>query len=212
MTSRAKRAWYFISDMLAAEKAPYLVAAFIAAAAWTIVRTTDRLGALPLTEYQLRSDSESGRLQTTDIRLRNITTSGKFPCFGIAIASAGEPTISFDPTASHSVVIRGGVLSRVSKTAIEKEIATFTITDFAPGADVEIKLPTIGSGRPRLVVAACGGANRTEQPALPLLIERSAQSFLVEHELGVLWAGLAIWLALILVMFLAQQRHRRGIQ
>jgi hypothetical protein len=97
----------------------------------------------------------------------------------------------------------------VSKGAIESDVATFSVADFAPGSDIEILLYTSGAGVPKMLVSACGSATKSDPGVLPLLIERSAESYLVEHELTVLWVGLGAWLILILLMFFARRSNLR---
>ena len=204
----AKGAGRFLFDLFAAEKAPYLVALFIAAVGWTIVRTTDRMSATPLVEYLVQTQVTAGNSSHTTVRVRNITTSVRFSCFELTVASVRNSSLRFDPSQPHGLVIRGGVLSKVSKSATEPELARFIVQDFNPGADLEIGLKTAGNDSPRLLASPC--LPTSKENVEPVLIERSPTSRLVEHELFFLWLGLLTWLVLILLMFAAQRSSIGG--
>lgn len=192
----------FLVGLFAAEKAPYMVAAFMAAAAWTVVRTTDRLAGLPLVEYQVQSEDHA-QGQRSVVRLRNLAQS-TFPCFQLTVAAVSSSPLRFEISKPHAVTILGGVRSGVSRIALEPELVVFSITDFAPSADIEVAIFSQGSGEPKLLASVCAGASQAT-PRLPQLAKRSIESLLVEHELVVLWGGLLVWLLLVVGMLGAQK-------
>lgn len=201
----------FLVDIFGAEKAPYMLTIFIAAAGWTIVRTTDRLTGLPLAEYRVSEEGATDPHRMA-IRLRNITSAVKFGCFNLTVASATNSSLRFDVTKPHSILIRGGVLAKVAKQSLDADVALFKVQDFAPGADVELSWIVVGVDEPRLLISSCSADRKGDSTnakdsragdSEPILIRRSIKSMLVEYEMYVLWCGLAVWLALLLVTFLA---------
>lgn len=200
--------WGFFGQVLAAEKAPFMLALFFAAAGWTVVRSTDRLSTLPLAEYQVSTAIDDQRVERTAIRLRNITSSSRFGCFNLTVAAAANSPFRIDVSKSHSLIIGGGVLSRVSRVAWEREIARFDIQEFAPGADIEIVLRSQGGDEPRLLVSSCQTEMPASSAAEPILVKKSLKSWLVENEILILWALLGVWLVALIAMFGAQRRSK----
>jgi hypothetical protein len=195
----------FFGRALAAEKAPWFLALFFAALGWTVVRSTDKLSSLPLVEFQIREDFSTDGAPAQAVRLRNITNAARFQCFVLSVVPIGDSILRFNVDKPHSVVVRGAVLTRVSRVALEADAAQFSIRDFSPGADVEIAFSASRVGPAGIFVSPCPSSNAGDKVTDPVLVPRSLTSLLVEHESAVLWSGLAVWLILMTLGFGASQ-------
>jgi hypothetical protein len=196
----------FLGRAIRAEKAPYVMTVFVAAVAWTSIRTADRLSSVAFIEYELGSPG-AGRDQKVEIRLRNITQAAVFPCFIMTVASADPSTLAFGPSEQWDQILRGTVLVQGTPRRAEKDEAEIEIKNFSPGADFALRLPTLGQGSPRLLVRECSAltaepssgeskADKKDKPssgAPPILVHRSLATFFVEWEIAVLWSILAAW-------------------
>jgi hypothetical protein len=203
---------------LASDKAPYIVTLFVAAVAWTSVRTADRLSGTPFVEYRI-TDQRSDAGRTLEIRVRNITQSAMFPCFQLMVASPDSRSLTLLPSDQWDQVIRGTVLVLGSPKRAVHDEAVIEIQNLYPGGDFAVKLPVKGAGDPRLLAKGCApmpaapsdsgaDANKSKalglSPAPPILIPLSARTFFVEWEMTILWATLVLWGVLMLVVQLAK--------
>jgi hypothetical protein len=89
-------------------------------------------------------------------------------------------------------------------------------TNLAPGADIAMFIPGVGSGTPLVLVQPCvvridiaSDAKRSEDAkdekkpaaaATPILVERGLTTAFVEYEIAILWSALLVWL-LAMVLF-----------
>lgn len=210
----------FAKDFFISEKAPYVVTLFVAALAWTTVRTSDRLSSVPFVEYRITPErSESGQ-SGVELRLRNVTAASKFDCFLLLLAPHKDASLKFGDLKDMDVRLRGTVLARPEPTHANEYEWEIKISKMSPGADLSLFIPSSGSGNAAVLVSPCPNevstavpaadneakkgvekneAPKSAAPSPPILIERSGLTFFVEYEIAILWVGLGGWLLLMLV-------------
>lgn len=204
-------------DFLTNEKAPYIVTLFVAAAAWTVVRTTDRLASVPFVEYTVGSEAVTGKQPRLAIRLRNVTAASRFDCFELSVVKRDGQRLEFGEAGNQTVRVRGTVATLVKFIKSDRDEWGVIVTNMSPGADLTLGIPVktqLADERPAVLVSACPGAmansgdrgerSNKESPKSapqampPILLESSITTFFVAYELVLLWSGLAGWLLLLL--------------
>lgn len=210
----------FAKGLLTNEKAPYLVTLFVAALAWTIVRTTDRLGSVPFLEYRTETEAAAtgigGRF---GLRLRNVSVGSRFECFEIRFVKRTDQQLEFGDAAEQGARIQGTVLALPKVTKAEPDEWVVSVTSMSPGADLTIYVPVkrlIANEFPAILASTCPGtpdtsdglkatkdehAPKSTASGLPILLKHSPTTFFVEYELPILWAALIGWLLLLLPSF-----------
>lgn len=207
--------------LFASEKAPYIVTLFVAAVAWTSVRTAERLSGTPFVEYRI-DDQRTDKGRSLEFRLRNITQSAMFPCFQLMVASADVQSLALQPSEQWDQVIRGTVLVLGTYQRAVRDEAVIEIENLFPGGDFAVRIPVKGTGDPRLLARNCApkqssGVASSAEPskskpaaasqAPPILVPRSARTFFLEWEMAILWAALASWGILMLAVLLVKPRR-----
>lgn len=207
--------------LLASEKAPYIVTLFVAAVAWTSVRTAERLSGTPFVEYRI-DDQRTDKGRSLEFRLRNITQSAMFPCFQLMVVPADVQSLELQPSEQWDQIIRGTVLVLGTYQRAVRDEAVIEIENLFPGGDFAVRIPVKGTGDPRLLATSCAATQSSSPapsaetskpkpaaapPAPPILVPRSARTFFVEWEMAILWAALASWGILMLVVLLAKPRR-----
>lgn len=197
-----------LSAALRADKAPYVVTLFIGALCWTGLRTSERLADSPMVEYQLSHQSIRGAggdvFSYAHLRLRNTTHKKIFECFKIDVVSKNSSLI--DNADNQTLTYIGNVGTTATVVISKNSIWQWSITNFAPGADIILGIPMVGFSLPKLLVRPCSptqssvGPNAPDSPPPPTLIERSMVTFYVEHEMPILWAGLMFWLLTLVAL------------
>jgi hypothetical protein len=202
--------WNSFVRSLGAEKAPYVITIFVAVLGWTALRTSDRLQQIAFVEYQTESaPSASGRGKDAVIRLRNVTTAQSFSCFILEQLTPAK----FGDGADQRIRYRGTVAAKTTLLKAAEANWQWEVRDFSPGADLELGAPLQEGAKwnvlvrpcdPSPIVAAKKDADKKEaaadKPSAPVFIEKSMVTWYVEHELTVLWAGLVLWLALLIYL------------
>ena len=216
-----------VKGFLGSEKAPFIVTLFIAALSWTAIHTSERLSSTPFVEYRIApTHSESG-VQGIEIRLRNITASSRFDCFGLTLVTRRQETLKFGDAKSQQHHLRGTVFASLTVKQAKDNEWGIDVANLSPGADIALFVPTSGDGSPVVLASSCpsvpvmpkggekGDADKGEKPAaaVPVLIQRSFTTFFVEYEITILWGALVAWLALMLFLMWPSppaKRKRRG--
>lgn len=198
-----------VGDFFRSEKAPYVVTLFVAALAWTMLRTADRLVNTPFIEYRIDPVKIDNKLDGIEIRFRNITPSSSFECFLVTVASDSTEKLRFGEPASQKHVLRGTVAAALTVTRAKPNEWEIQATDVLPGADIALRVPVIGKDQPRIMVRQCreegpvvksedregSGKKASPRPVVPTLLQRSLTTWFVEFELLILWAALSVWFA-----------------
>lgn len=216
-----------IRKTLLTDKASYIITVFVAALAWTVVRTVDRLSGLPVIQYQTSVqstdfvDSQTGQMST--IRLRNITLATTFECL-ILVVQAEPPGSAyvFDKPAENRYILRGTAVASGTVTVETPYLAQIKLQKFWPGSDIEFGVTSFGNGAMSTKVQRCRSEDepqpssagvsvagkREKDPPFPVLLENGWQTSFVEHETYWLWGALASWAVLlaILLVFSACRR------
>lgn len=208
-----------IKKIVLTDKAPYIITIFVAALAWTVVRTVDRLSALPVIEYQTSAqssdflDSQPGQMST--VRLRNITLATTFECL-IFVVQADPPggAYVFGRPADSRYIVRGTAIASGAVTVETPYLAQIKVTKFWPGSDLEFGVTSFGNGTISTKVQRCriedeshpasadtsvAGKPEKDSP-FPILLEKGWQTSFVEHETYWLWGALLIWVALLAIL------------
>src|SRR5258708_4346482 len=149
-----------INKALFTDKAPYLITLFVAALAWTVVRTVDRLSGLPVIQYQMSVqstdfvDSQSGQMST--IRLRNITSTTTFECM-IFVVQAEPPggKYVFDKPADSRYIVRGSAVASGTVTVETPYLVQIKLQRFFPGGDIEFGVTSFSNGALSTKVQRC---------------------------------------------------------
>ena len=200
-------------DFLTGEKAPFIVTLFVAALSWTAIRTADRLAGTPFIEYRISESQSENKRPGMELRLRNITPASRFDCFRLTIAARQLETLRFGDPKEQRHRIRGTVLSLLTATRSKDTEWEIRATNLAPGADIEIFIPTVGIGTPLVLVQPCAiQAEEESEPVkgievkkekegtkadAPVIIAWGPTTMFVEYEIAILWSALLLWLLLI---------------
>ena len=210
-----------IRKTLLTDKAPYIITVFVAALAWTVVRTVDRLSGLPVVQYPTSAqstdflDSQAGQIST--IRLRNITSATTFECL-IFVVQAEPPggAYVFDKPADSRYIVRGTAVATGTVTVETPYLVQVKLERFWPGSDIEFGVVSIGNGAMTTKVQRCraedepqpafAGISVVEKPEkdspFPVLLENGLQTSFVEHETYWLWGALLLWAALLAILLM----------
>lgn len=206
-----------LKHFLGSEKAPYIVTLFVAAVAWTSVRTAERLSSTSFIEYRL-DNVQSGSGRTVEVRLRNITQNSVFPCFQLMIASPDAKQLTFGASETWDQLLRGTVLVLGSPKRAVADEAVVEIQNLYPGGDFAVRIPAKGTADPRLLVRGCtpslappstsGDHDKAKSSSgsnpVPILVPWSARTFFVEWEMAILWLALVLWGLLMLAANLSR--------
>lgn len=217
-----------IRKTLFSDKAPYIITVFVAALAWTVVRTVDRLSGLPVIQYQTSVhstdflDSQAGQMSA--IRLRNITSTTTFECL-IFVVQAEPPggAYVFDKPADSRYIVRGTAVSSGTVTVETPYLVQIKLERFWPGSDIEFGVTSFGNGAMTTKVQRCrtedepqrafAGVSVVGKPEkdspFPVLLENGWQTSFVEHETYWLWGTLLLW-AVLLPILSVVSACRRG--
>jgi hypothetical protein len=201
---------------LSTDKAPLYVSFFFAALAWTLVRTADRIAATPIVEFSVQPHSESfardGPDRVIGVRLRNMTLAHPVSCLVVYLNATSDIPFQFTAVTPSTYRINGHVHVRAYAQILDSSNAQFDLQSFPPGADVEFGLRAKGEGTLNIKAKPCDAPTGTEAAAtMPVIVERSVKTRLIERELQVLWSGLALWaLALIGLAIARTGRAKSG--
>ncbi len=184
--------------LLVNDKTPLIVTVFVAVLSWTALRTNDRLTSTPFIEYRLAERQNEAGIPSVELRLRNLTTASKFDCFVLTLVPRHAEPLKFGESSKVEYRLHGTALVLPTVSAATADEWNINIHGLAPGADLSIFIPTIGSGIPAVLADPCPGAtaaNTDKQVLEPILIELSWRTYFVEYELQILWTLLLFWLS-----------------
>ena len=210
-----------MSRMLHDDKAPYFITIFIAAFCWTVVRTVDRLSALPLIEYSASISAQaSGGSSNYTLRLRNISNDKVFSCVKVILRVPKESKFSFSISANPIPRLRGAMYVEPKVGQIAAGFAEIYLLNFSPGADLEYVFVGTGNDAIRLLAQICPaidevpvgtaklkgkeeGSTKTKSdaPTHVLLIEKSLETSFIDNELAYLWSFLVLWGILMIALY-----------
>jgi hypothetical protein len=214
-----------LKELFTSEKAPYIATLFVAALSWVTVRTIDRLTGTPFIEYRITQGSSDTGASGVVLRIRHITESSRFECVLLTVATRAQETLKFGDPLEQRHGIRGTALTLLTVRITKPDEWVVEATNVAPGTDNTLFIPTSGSGSPVAMVQPCvprsevaegaaeAGAEKGEQRAAgqgPVLIEAGVRTFLVQHELELLWGALLAWLLLLIPYASAHKQTPAG--
>lgn len=206
---------------LSTDKAPLYVSFFFAALAWTLVRTVDRIAATPIVEYRVHPHSETfigdGPDRVIGVRFRNMTLARPVNCLIVNLSaqtkkSADEMPLEFTKMTPSTYRLNGHVLAKATAEVLDARSAQLNMKNFPPGADIEFGVRANGTGKLNVKASPCEDSKGTEgAAAMPVILERSLKTRVIERELQVLWSGLGLWaLALIGLAIARTGRAKTG--
>jgi len=175
---------------LLVEKAPYVLTLFVAACGWLVTYTVARYEKVPLVEYSTSTDGQDVRNGENSIfstTLRNISPSGLVACVRLQFTARDHGGRDVQMKNQELVSI-SGPLTDVIFT--DRDKAVIFQMDLHPEAAVE--LPMTATTPATLTVRLAPCELPTGLPAngpLPVLMEASLKTSIIQHSLGVLWLG-----------------------
>jgi hypothetical protein len=177
-----------------ADKAPYLVTVIVAALAWTFTHVVDRLLASPLVTYQEQLD-ESGGKKKLSLTLKNISSEKTFRDIHLLMA-----------------VPFGGLITNASVTPVQpawegdkpptwhEHTFEHIFPVMQPGTQLEVSVTYDGNEPPSLRMFSDGTIK---------FVQPSWETWLVEHEVGVLIGLLLVGIVLLIIAILVPSSTRR---
>lgn len=217
ITGAMRKAQSHHYSWLSTDKAPLYVSMFFAALAWTLVRTVDRIAATPIVEYKVDPHSQSfasdGPDRVIGVHFRNMSASRPIDCLYVFLGvpmknSASDPTLKLNKFTPSVLRINGPVFANVTIQFATTSNAEVELTNFPLGADIELGIRASGEDNLRVRARTCAQPKTTGvSAAMPVMLERSATTRLIEHELHVLWAGLVLWSLVLLGLATARSRR-----
>lgn len=203
---------------LSTDKAPLYVSFFFAALAWTLVRTVDRIAATPIVEYRVHPHSETfagdGPDRVVGVRFRNMTFARPVNCLIVFLSapmkkSATEMPLEFTGVTPSTYRLNGHVFAKATAEILDTRSAQLNMKNFPPGADIEFGLRASGEGKLNVKASPCDSKGTEGAAAMPVILERSVKTRLIERELEVLWSGLALWALALVGLAIARTRREK---
>lgn len=198
-------------NVLISEKAPYVVTLFAAALSWLTIRTSDHLATVPFVEYRVASEPKT-KPPGFDLRLRNITAGSTFDCFQLMLIVRRGDSLTFGEAKDQQIELRGTVFSSLTVTRVAEREWDIKAEDVAPSADITLFVPSTGQGSPAVLVESCpaqdpstknassDGTSGSPRGLAPVLVEASWATWMLDHEMLILWVALAVWFVVMILL------------
>jgi hypothetical protein len=193
------------------EKAPYVLTLFFAALGWTISKTSDRLVDRPVVEFSV---SQSVEMNTNSnlhvLRLRNIGALEPIPClkaFLFAYSPNGE-RVAF--TSAQPMVTIRSLMPPETSAVVKEGAGIIVLQAFMPRGDVEATFKSAQPVDTQFQAKLCSGVDAGVTPDIQksrvVLLPKSLESLLIEHELRIQWALISAWGLFMLAIGVTQNR------
>jgi hypothetical protein len=167
------------------DKAPYIITILMAALTWSLTHIVDRLLATPMLRYEVRNQSTQGR-QTQYWTFRNITRDKTFRDVRLLLTASADGLFTEGAVIPVQPASEGDKPHQMAGRTFE-----FTFPELQPGWKIEIFVSYTGTAPPSIRLSS---TNQTIYAVMP-----SVETFLVEHELGILLLLVGVWTFAILV-------------
>jgi hypothetical protein len=165
------------------DKAPYIVTILLAALTWSLTHFADRLLATPMLRYEIQDLSSQDR-KTQFLTFKNITRDKTFRDVHLILAAPADGLFTEGAIIPIQPAWEGDQPYQMAGRTFE-----FTFPEIQPGWTIEVSVGYTGSSPPTIRLSS---TKQTIYAVTP-----SAETFLVEHELGIL-IGLAVTWAVVL--------------
>jgi hypothetical protein len=173
------------------DKAPYIVTIVMAGLAWTLTHIVDRLLTTPLLSYQIQQLQGDGK-KSFYLTLKNITRDKTFHNLRIIITAAADSLLTEPAIIPVQPASEGD-----QPFSLEDRTLDFTFPEIQPGWQFEISAGFQGEKIPTLRMSLMG--DQTLYAVTP-----SLETFLVEHDIGLLFALVVLWIAALVIILSIQ--------
>jgi hypothetical protein len=173
------------------DKAPYILTIVVAGLAWTLTHIVDRLLGTPLLSYQIQELQRDGK-KSFYLTVKNITRDKTFRALRIVITAAADSTLSNPAIIPVQPASEGD-----QPFTLEDRTLDFTFPEVQPGWQFEISAGFQGDKIPTLRMSLGGG--QTLYAVTP-----SMETFLVEHDIELLFALVVFWICALTLVLLIQ--------
>jgi hypothetical protein len=176
------------------DKAPYVVTILMAALTWSLTHVADRLLATPMLQYEVQDLSSQGR-QTQYLTFKNITRDKTFRGVRLVMTAPADGLFTQGAVIPVQPASEGDRPYQMVGRTFE-----FTFPELQPGWKVEISVDYTGSAPPTIRLSS------SEQTIYA--VKPSVETWLVEYELYILIGFAAIWVFLLVLIWLLSPRKR----
>lgn len=176
------------------DKAPYVITLVVAALAWTLTHTVDRLLATPLLTYEIASSTTEDGDKRSTFTFINITRDKTYYNLRVLITAPADGVIKSGPILPVQPASEGDKPPSIAGRTFD-----FTFPEFQPQWQFSIPVVYSGQGETTLRLSLPQAALYAVNP--------SVQTSLVQHEFGVMMTLIVIWIVVLTGWGIYAWRH-----